>query len=501
MQKLGRADEAKSLLRETLAFDPLDWWARHLAGHELECDLQTALDLAHDFARAGFFDEAIDLLGARLWSKTQPQRAEISKDAGVDGSAAVRAAPAAALPDQNWGALPLIHYTLGWLHEKSGDDKSAAAAFKKAAALPPDYCFPARLEEIAILEAAMRANPKDTRAPYYLGNLLYDRRRHHEAIKLWEQSARLDAVFSIVWRNLGIGYFNISGKPAKARAAYDRAFHANLRDARLLYERDQLWKRLGEKPARRLQELQKHPLLVCQRDDLTVELCALLNQTGRHVEAAQLLAGRKFQPWEGGEGGPLGQHIRTQLALGREALAHHDYPCAANHFEKALTAPPNLGEAKHLLANQSDIHYWLGCALELLHNKKQARKHWHVAANFNGDFQEMSVRAFSEMTCYSAFAWEKLGRLVKARKLLRDLLAYAQRLEKSKAKIDYFATSLPAMLLFDDDLQFRQVTTALFLQAQAQLGLGRTWPAKKLLQTVLRRDPNHTLAAEFFNGK
>ena len=30
------------------------------------------------------------------------------------------------------------------------------------------------------------------------------------------------------------------------------------------------------------------------------------------------------------------------------------------------------------------------------------------------------------------------------------------------------------MLLFDDDLQFRQETTALFLQAQAQLGLGRT---------------------------
>ena len=501
LQKLSRIDEAKSLLRETLALDPLDWWARHLAGRELECDLQTALDLAHDFARAGLIAEAIDLLRARLWSKTQPQRTEISKDAGVDGSAAAGAARAATLPDQSWGALPLIHYTLGWLHEKSGDDKSAAAAFKQAAALPPDYCFPARLEEIAILEAAMRANPKDARAPYYLGNLLYDRRRHSEAIKLWEKSARLDSHFPIVWRNLGIGYFNISRNPAKARTAYDRAFRANLQDARLLYERDQLWKRLGEKPAQRLRELEKYPLLVCQRDDLTVELCALLNQTGRHVEAMELLAGRKFQPWEGGEGGPLGQHVRTQLALGREALSHHDHPCAANHFEKALTAPQNLGEAKHLLANQSDIHYWLGCALELLREKKKAREHWHAAANLNGDFQEMSVRAFSEMTCYSALAWKKLGQPAKAKKLLRDLLAYAQQLQKSRAKIDYFATSLPTMLLFDDDLQFRQVTTALFLQAQAQLGLGQTRKAKELLRKVLQRDPNHALAAEFFNGK
>jgi tetratricopeptide (TPR) repeat protein len=58
--------------------------------------------------------------------------------------------------------------------------------------LPSDYCFPSRLEEIAILESAMRANPSDARAPYYLGNLLYDRRRHVEAIRHWEKAAKLD---------------------------------------------------------------------------------------------------------------------------------------------------------------------------------------------------------------------------------------------------------------------------------------------------------------------
>jgi hypothetical protein len=52
------------------------------------------------------------------------------------------------------------------------------------------------------------------------------------------------------------------------------------------------------------------------------------------------------------------------------------------------------------------------------------------------------------------------------------------------------------MLLFDDDLQFRQATTALFLQAQAQLGLEKKAKAKALLQPVLRRDPNHALAAD-----
>jgi hypothetical protein len=54
------------------------------------------------------------------------------------------------------------------------------------------------------------------------------------------------------------------------------------------------------------------------------------------------------------------------------------------------------------------------------------------------------------------------------------------------------------MLLFDDDLQFRQKTTALFLQAQAWLGLGNKPRARMFLREVLRRDPNHALAADLF---
>ncbi|MEI7908677.1 MAG: DUF5107 domain-containing protein [Verrucomicrobiota bacterium] len=487
LRHLNRAVEAEALLRATLALDPLDGWARHLRGDKLRCDLQTALDIAHDFSAAGLFAEAIGIL-----QTTQAKSRE--------------------LPDQSWGALPLVHYTLGGLEQTRGNDKAALKHFKNAAALPPDYCFPARLEEIAILEAAGRANARDAKASYYLGNLFYDRRRHAEAIEHWKKSAKLDPGFSIVWRNLGIGYFNIHGQPAKARTAYNRAFKANPADARLLYERDQLWKRLGEMPVKRLRELEKHLSLVQQRDDLSVELCALYNQTGQHENALSLVSTRNFQPWEGGEGGPLGQWVRSHLALGRLALggsSRHKSDLtkasppgpesAAPHFRAALTAPLNLGEAKHLLANQSDIQYWLGCALAANGETKQARRHWLAAATFKGDFQEMSVRAFSEMTYYSALAWEKLGQRAKAKKLFHDLLAYAQQLKKSQAKVDYFATSLPTMLLFDDDLQVSQETAALFLQAQARLGLGQMSVARKLLATVLQRDPNHPLAHDLNN--
>jgi hypothetical protein len=161
-----------------------------------------------------------------------------------------------------------------------------------------------------------------------------------------------------------------------------------------------------------------------------------------------------------------------------------------------LAAPSNLCEARHLLANHSDTHYWLAVALAGGGDRAQARHHWQAAASFKGDFQAMSVRAFSEMTYYSALSLKELGQAAKSRQLLRDLLAYARRLQTAEAKIDYFATSLPTMLLFDDDLQFRQETTALFLQSQATLGLGQTTQARTLLKIVLRRDPNHALAAD-----
>jgi tetratricopeptide (TPR) repeat protein len=474
---LERRVEAQNLLRETLALDPLDGWACHLAGRDVPGGWQTRLDIALDFERAGLYGAAIKLLSA-------PQPSSGPRPA------------AQALPTADWGAAPLVQYYLGWLHEKNGDPAAARRHYQKAAAASPDYCFPSRLEEIAILQAALRANQSDARAAYYLGNLFYDRRRHEEAIRLWEKSAKLDPAYSVVWRNLGIGYFNIARKPRQARAAYDKAVRANPSDARLIYERDQLWKRLGDPPQKRLRELEKHIKSVDSRDDLSIELCALYNQLGAPGRALAIVGQRHFQPWEGGEGQALAQHVRTHLSLGKLALARQDCAEARARFEAALATPENLGEARHLLANQSDIYYWLGHACDALNDSAAARKYWQAAASFRGDFQEMSARHFSEMTYYSALAWGRLGQAQRMKKLLRDLLEHARQLGRTPAKIDYFATSLPTMLLFDDDIQFRQQTTALFLEAQARLGLGQKAAARRVLAAVLQRDPNHAPALD-----
>ena len=449
--------------------DRLNWLGRYLRGDELLCDIQVRLDLAWELAQFGFRTEALDILHS-------------------------------ASPEPHSGTAPLLEYTRAYLLEKSGDPTAAKIARAAAKKASPDYCFPARLEEIAIFQSAIAADPTDARAMYYLGNLYYDRRRHTEAIALWEQSARIDPTYSVVWRNLGIGYFNILHDSAKAADAYDKAFAANSFDARLLYERDQLAKRMGISPARRLDELEKYSDLVAQRDDVSIELCSLFNQTNQSEKALKILESRHFQPWEGGEGAALGQHVRTHLLLGQRALQSNKPDEARRRFELAVSVPRNLGEARHLLANQSDVHYWLGMVCQSLGDEPNAQLHLRAAAEARGDFQGMAVRSYSEMTFYSALALRALSREDEAQSLLKDLLTYARELETKPASIDYFATSLPTMLLFEDDLQARQSRQARLMAAQAQLGLGDRAAAEAMLNQLLSEDPNNAPAADLISS-
>lgn len=448
LRKLDRAREADEMLAETFMLDPLDPWAGQLAEGAFPGDDAMRLDVAFDYARAGFYPEAIQLL---------------------------RAAEA-----------PMLVYTRAYCEAQLG--RSAEDSLRQAAQASPDYCFPSRLEEMLVLQFAIAANPRDARACYYLGNLFYDRRRHREAIEYWERSAALDPTFSVVWRNLGIGYFNILRNAEKAREAFENARSVKPGDARLLYEQDQLAKRTGITPQARLERLEQHLQLVAQRDDLSVELASLYNQTGQPEKALELLQSRQFQPWEGGEGLTIAQYVRAHLALGRRALIEDNAAGAIREFEVALENPPQAGEAKHPLANQSDIYYWLGIAWEARGEEERARGWWRKAA--------AGTEEISRITYYSALALRRLGEEEACVRLLRQALAHARQISRQPANIDYFATSLPTMLLFYEDLEPRKKITATFLEAQARAGL-RDWKrARPLLNRVLKLDPNHAMAID-----
>lgn len=460
LRRLERRDEAAILISQIRSIDPLDVTSRFLESGNVAGDAQQQIDLAFDFMRAGLLHEALEVLRA-------------DRPGNYDGGATIRL------------------YAVADVLQQLCCDAEAAAARQQAAVADPAYVFPSRLEEMLLLERAIRANSMDAHAHYYLGNLLYDRRRYDEAISHWDRAAALDPKLPTTWRNLGFARFNVLHDAKGAAAAFAHARELAPSDARIAYEQDQLLKRIGTPLKERLKNLTAHMNLVEQRDDLSVEFASLLNSTGQPERALDLLLDRSFGPWEGGEGQVLAQYVRANILLAQQALAQGHATAAIEFLQKAGNLPENLSESKHLLMNFSMIDYWMGAALTVEGDRNRAIKHWKHAASHTSDFQQMQVQSISETTYWSAMALRALGSETEAAELFHAIDVYACKLEEDTAKIDYFATSLPAMLLFHEDLKERQNITARFLHAQAQLGLGNKDEAKRLLSEVLSLDHSH----------
>jgi tetratricopeptide (TPR) repeat protein len=473
LRKMGRIEAAHLVIRETLETDRLDFRSlaeRFLLSSKqrdlleyislLEGDFQTLLDVCYDLAWSGLREDAYTLLQA-------------------------------CVQEAKW-EQPMLWYSLSWLACSLGQEQESVQFAAKAEAASPRYCFPARLEEMIVLEDAVQRNPSSAKALYYLGNLYYDKRRYDDAIKCWRRSVELDGAFSIPWRNLGIAEFNVLLNPQAADQMYARAFAANCDDARVLYEWDQLKKRADlASPEERLKWLDEHQELVARRDDLTVEYITLLNQCGQWQAALKMLSARRFSPWEGGEGLVSAQYIQAHRALGRLALVEGRPADALTHFEAARRYPENLGEGKHLLTLERDLDYLSGVAAQRLGDMRRAELYWNAGS--------APLPASSVQSYFQALSLQALGDRQVGLDVLSNLAKYAAAQMEVVPKIDYFATSLPNLLLFDDDLSKRNRVECLLLSALASHGQGDVDGAVRKLEKVAAMDPNHLLAAEMLD--
>ncbi len=466
----GRSDEARAALASLLAIDPLDHWARlELARLEgnfsrfLEgCrnDAQTILDLVFDLLEAGFKDEALALIGLH---HAQPM------------------VPCAT--SNPLGHSQMTRYVKAWLTRDPED-------LAKARGQSPDHFFPSRLEEQVVLEWALGQPGRDPLAAYALGNLLYDRRRHHEAIAVWEQAE--DGAIPQVHRNLAIARWNVHRDGDAARAGYLRAIELDPDDPRLVSEYDQLRAKLNDPLEDRLALLEEKRELVLKRDDASVALATLFNLLDRPQDALDLLLSRRFHPWEGGEGTVLRQFTAARLQLGRMALEASDPLSALAHFSGAMDTPDSLGEKYHLLQAKANVNYWIGRSLRAMGKRDKARAAFEASASEQGDFSEMAVTAHSPLSYFRGLSLRELGRKEDARALFRELLTFAEDRIGREAQIDYFATSLPNLLVFEEDLQQRRDAEHYLLAALAHHGLGDLSAAAAALKPVLafdRADP------------
>ena len=493
LRKSGRTDEALAFADESLKIDHFNYGVlfekylilKETNNHQADkvrLNMQTLmrngvnnyLEYAFEYSQAGLFDKAIELLSLYTGNAKE--------------------------------IYPMALYCLGWFSHKSGKSEQALNFFRQAAACKPDFCFPNRVEEAVVLKCAIELNPADSSAPYYLGNLYYDKRQYQDAIGYWESSRKINPAFPTVHRNLALACFNKKKDPRSALNLLEKAFQLDETDARILMELDQLRKKLNHPPKERLKLLEKHIFLVLQRDDLYLERITLLNQLGEFSKAKELLLSWKFHPWEGGEGKVVAQFLFCQIELAKEAIAVQDYRKALSILDQTSDYPENLGEGKLLTAQENDIHYIKGLAYEKLELPEKAREYYKlsvegisipVQAVFYNDPQPDKI-------FYQGLGWLKLKNLSRAHEIFDSLIHFGENHFNETIKIDYFAVSLPDMQVFDADLDQRNRIHCLYMQGLGYLGKGSEEDLKKaasLFANVLNLDVNHQGALAHYRIK
>jgi hypothetical protein len=120
-----------------------------------------------------------------------------------------------------------------------------------------------------------------------------------------------------------------------------------------------------------------------------------------------------------------------------------------------MDPPDTLGEAWHLLQARADMCYFTGKASRHAGDDRRAERSFQEAVDESGDFQRMAVVEHSEMSYYRGLALLALGRPEEAHALFAAMKTFAEKKAKEPATIDYFATSLPLLLVFDEDLERR----------------------------------------------
>jgi tetratricopeptide (TPR) repeat protein len=243
----------------------------------------------------------------------------------------------------------------------------------------------------------------------------------------------------------------------------------------------------------RLQLLEDKLSLTESRDDLFLERIALYNHKGEFKEALKLLQSRQFHPWEGGEGKVPFQYINIHVELAKKLINDGKYQSAIDHLKSAQVYPHHLGEGKLFGTQENDIFYWLGCAYYELNDEKLAKEYWEKASK---GLSDPSPAIFyndqqPDKIFYQGLALLKLGKPDEAKRRFNNLINYGKAHMNDKIKMDYFAISLPDLLIWEEDLDVRNRIHCHYLIGLGELGLKNLEASYRAFSEVLEQDLYH----------
>jgi len=172
-----------------------------------------------------------------------------------------------------------------------------------------------------------------------------------------------------------------------------------------------------------------------------------------------------------------------------------DFECeeAIGLLSECLEYPHNLGEGKLHGAQENDFHYFLGCAYEQLGDYEKAREYWELATV--GPQEPAAAMYYNdakpEKIFYQGMALVKLGRTDEANGRFYRLVNYGKQHIFERQTMDYFAVSLPDLLIWEDSLDRKNRIHCLFMLALGYTGLGDMEHAERYLKEVEEMDINH----------
>lgn len=457
LKKLGREEEANEIAKTVLEKDPLDIISRRILGEKPDIHYNTAIETAIEYAAGGFIDEAIAVL------------------------------------EEDDSGYPLIGYYLSYYYHLLGKEDNADKYQKLAWNTEFTGCFPHRLTDSVVLKYIVSSYDRDWRAQYYLGCLLYDKKRYDEAINCWENSVSINNKFPTSHRNLALAYYNKKQDAARAETELETAFRLDDTDARVLMELDQLYKKNGKSAQVRLELLSNHMDLVEWRDDLLTEYITLLNTMKKYDDAYTCMMSHNFHPWEGGEGKITAQYVFSLTAMAKRKIDKGNDVKAIEFLKKTAEYPHNLGEGKLYGAQENLQNYLLGIAYEKRNETDLAQAYFEKAAA--GISEPQSAMFYYDQPPETIFcqgiALQKLGREKEAEKRFNKLIAYADEHMNDHVRIDYFAVSLPDFLVFDEDLNKKNKVHCLFMKALGCLGKGESEKAADCFEKAYDLEKYH----------
>lgn len=465
---------------ESLKINPFNYAVLYELGREDEMrklmhgDANNYDELALDYVSAGLYDTALD-----IWRIAIEEKA----------------------------VTAMTYYYVAWL---TGSADDALAASRQSV----EYVFPNRLEAVL----ALSAFPDDANALYLLGNLFYDKRQYDKAKECWERSAFLNPSLPTVHRNLALLYYNKEKNASLALQEMEMAFTLDQTDARVFMELDQLYKKLQHPYSERLQNFEALPDVVSKRDDLILEHATLLNQVGRYEEAKAIIDSHIFHAWEGGEGKVSTQYQMSRIEIAKSIITTAQTDSltrAISLLEECLVFPENLGEGKLYGAQDNDIYYFLGLAFEL--KGKQMKKNdqeFEADRMFNkaskmfrlgtqGPTEPAAAMYYNDAKpdkiFYAGLCYKALGDDNTANGLFHKLISYGEKHLFDHITMDYFAVSLPDLLVWEGDLDEANKIHCNYMLSLGNYGLGNEEKGKHYLDEVLKMNINHLGALSLKN--